>query len=199
MLVDFKEDTAQQQHYPQADLRLSGRYMLPDQREFACSTRYISVNKAMILGPEQGNIDDRVIAYLEKVGRFDGRIQEKVEGGFILTFTLSPIKAEKLADQLAWLLSNDCDGQIADRRHERIVPNYSLSTLTLQSGMKIHCHIIDVSISGAAISLKTRPELGTRIILGSTPGRVTRNLQHGVVIEFLEQIPEDKFGVDIIL
>jgi hypothetical protein len=44
--------------------------------------------------------------------------------------------------------------------------------------------VLDISQSGAAIATDERPEIGTLITIGKTPGRVVRHLENGFAIEF---------------
>jgi hypothetical protein len=46
------------------------------------------------------------------------------------------------------------------------------------------CRIIDLSLSGAAVEVASRPPLWTSVRLGDLPGRVVRHFQEGVAIEF---------------
>ena len=41
-----------------------------------------------------------------------------------------------------------------------------------------------MSQSGAAIATDQRPEIGTLVTIGKTPGRVVRHLEDGFAIEF---------------
>jgi hypothetical protein len=41
-----------------------------------------------------------------------------------------------------------------------------------------------MSLSGAAISSKERPAVGTLLTIGKVPGRVVRHLEDGFAIEF---------------
>ena len=173
--------------------------MLPDKREFSCSTRFVSVRSITLKAPECGHIGDRIIAYIHHLGRLDGILLKNIEDGFVMTFTLPPLKTEKLAEQLNWLLTNSSTGAVEDRSHERIIPLHSLSTLTMQSGLTLPCHIIDVSVSGVNIQAQTRPDLGSRVSIGKTQGRVSRMLDNGVAIEFDHTIPQDEFNEGIVL
>ena len=56
--------------------------------------------------------------------------------------------------------------------------------MILPDGKAIVCHIVDMSLSGAAISSEVRPEVGMLITLGKTPSRVVRHLETGFAVEF---------------
>ena len=56
--------------------------------------------------------------------------------------------------------------------------------LILANGVNLACRVIDISQSGTAIATDQRPELGSPITIGKTPGRVVRHLEDGIAIEF---------------
>ena len=58
--------------------------------------------------------------------------------------------------------------------------------MILPNGNNVACRIIDVSESGAAISIsqELRPAMGTMVTIGKTQGRVVRHVEDGFAIEF---------------
>jgi hypothetical protein len=106
-------------------------------------------------------------------------------GGFVMSINATERKREKLAAQLTWLANKHELGLPEDRRHERLAPRESLTELALDDGRKYPCRIIDLSLSGAAIDIEVRPAIGTPVKLGHMRGRVVRQFQEGVAIEFL--------------
>ena len=201
MLATKLSDIYDQEQNPHLSLQLSGRYMLPNKQEYACTTQYISVRSLTIIGDGQGKPGERVIAYVDVIGRLEGVVQKLIAGGFIMSITLPPAKATRLAEQLNWLLKKGTSGATQDRRNERIELRHSLSTLKLDEDRIISCNIVDISVSGASVSFHSpdRPEIGSRVILGHTPGRVSRVLEYGVAIEFLRLIPIEHFNKNMIV
>jgi hypothetical protein len=94
-------------------------------------------------------------------------------------------KRDKIAAQLTWLANRHILGLPEDRRHGRINPRIPTGRLILPNGINITCRVIDISQSGAAISTDERPDIGTPITIGRTPGRVVRHLDNGIAIEFI--------------
>jgi hypothetical protein len=94
-------------------------------------------------------------------------------------------KREKLAAQLTWLANKHELGLPEDRRHDRLSPRTVVSELTMEDGTVYSCRIMDLSLSGAALDMETRPSLGTPVRLGNMRGRVVRHFSEGVAIEFL--------------
>ena len=68
-----------------------------------------------------------------------------------------------------------------------------------QDGRELPARLIDVSLSGAALTLAHRPQLGEALVLGRTAGRVVRHFEGGIAVEFNLPLSPDRFGDDIIL
>ena len=164
---------------------LLGRYMLADRREFPCQVLEMSPGDAAVVAPIAGGIGERIIAYLDHLGRIEGTILELIDGGFTMAVTASPRKRDKMAAQLTWLANKDLLGLPEDRRHERVVPDNRHSTVVLDDGRRYNCKIIDISLSGAAIELAVRPAMGTPVTLGRMRARVVRHFPEGVAVEFI--------------
>lgn len=161
-----------------------GRYMLADRREFPCQVIEMSPGDAIIIAPAAGQLGERVIAYLDHIGRVEGPIVEMIDGGFIIEFSASSRKREQIAAQLTWLANKDALNLPEDRRHDRIVPDNRHSCIKLRDGRTYDCKIIDISMSGAAIEIDVRPALGTPITLGRMRATIVRHLDDGVGVEF---------------
>lgn len=175
----------QMPRFQRVKVSVLGRYMLSDRREFPCQVLEMSPGDAVVVAPVVGAVEERVIAYLDHLGRIEGEITGLVEGGFRLDITASPRKRDKMAAQLTWLANKDMLNLPEDRRHERVVPDIRHSTVVLDDGRRYNCKIIDISLSGAAVELAVRPALGTPVTLGRMRARVIRHFQEGVGVEFV--------------
>lgn len=165
--------------------------MLPDRREFPCQVINMSPGGLALLGQGIGNIGDRVIAYLDHIGRVEGKITRIIDNGFAMTVGATPRKRDKLAAQLTWLANRDILNLPEDRRHDRIVPRNPIGVLTLEDGSQMTCRIVDLSRSGAAIAAEHRPAVKAQVLLGRVPARVIRHLEDGFALEFFhEQLEE---------
>ncbi len=71
------------------------------------------------------------------------------------------------------------------------MPRNPIALLTLEDGSRMNCRIIDLSLSGAAISAERRPPLNSMVTLGAVKSRVVRNLEDGVALEFVHQQPAE--------
>jgi hypothetical protein len=174
----------EKRRFQRVRVNLLGRYMLADRREFPCQVLDMSPGGMAIIGPVSGRAGERVVAYIDHVGRLEGTVIRVLPNGFAMSIAATPRKRDKLAAQLTWLANRQILGLPEDRRHDRIVPRNPRSTMVLADGAAVICRIVDMSLSGAAVSCDERPEVGSLITLGKTPCRVVRHVEGGIAVEF---------------
>lgn len=175
----------ERRRFQRVKVHLLGRYMLSDRREFPCQVINMSPGGLAMLAPGLGNVGERVVAYLDHVGRVEGKITRLLDNGFAMTVNATPRKRDKLAAQLTWLANRQILNLPEDRRHDRIVPRNPMAILKLADGGATTCRIIDLSLSGAALAAEMRPQVGEPVTLGRVPARVVRHLEDGFAIEFI--------------
>jgi PilZ domain len=187
-LIDHKAGlkalSQDRRRFQRVRVNLLGRYMLADRREFPCQVVNMSPGNMAVIVPVSGAAGERIIAYIDHLGRLEGRIARTFENGFAMTISATARKRDKLAAQLTWLANRHILGLPEDRRHGRIVPRNPIARLILPNGLNLTCRIIDVSESGAGIATDQRPAKGTLVMLGKVQGRVVRHLEEGFAIEF---------------
>src|ERR1700681_954314 len=164
----------ERRRFQRVKVDLLGRYMLADRREFPCQVTNMSPGGMALIAPVAGKPGERVIAYVDHVGRLEGVVARQFENGFAMTIAATPRKRDKLAAQLTWLANRHILGLPEDRRHGRITPRNPLGRLILPNGVNVACRVIDISQSGAAVATDQRPEIGAPITIGKTTGRVVR-------------------------
>jgi hypothetical protein len=174
----------ERRRFQRVKVDLLGRYMLPDRREFPCQVVNMSPGGMAVIAPVGGKLGERVIAYVDHLGRLEGQIARTFENGFAMTIAATARKRDKLAAQLTWLANRDILGLPEDRRHGRFVPRNPIGRLIMPNGLNVGCRIIDVSQSGAGISTDQRPPIGALVTLGRVQGRVVRHIEDGFAIEF---------------
>src|SRR5690348_15679737 len=156
----------ERRRFQRVRVNLLGRYMLTDRREYPCQVIDMSPGGMALIAPVQGQVSERVIAYVDHVGRLEGVIARPIENGFPMPIAATPRKRDKLAAQLTWLANRHILGLPEDRRHGRIVPRNPAARLVLPNGVNVACRVIDISQSGAAIATDERPEIGAPITIG---------------------------------
>ncbi len=165
-------------------VNLLGRYMLADRREFPCQVTDMSPGGMALIAPIAGQPGERVIAYVDHLGRLEGVIARLFQNGFAMTVVATKLRRDKLAAQLTWLANRHLLTSLDDRRHGRITPRNPAGRLILPNGINIACRVIDISQSGCAIGSDQRPEIGALVTIGKTTGRVVRHLEDGFALEF---------------
>jgi hypothetical protein len=174
----------ERRRFARVRVNLLGRFMLQDRREYPCQVAEMSPGDMVLISPVSGNVDERVIAYIDHLGRLEGKIARLLPNGFAMTIAATPRKRDKLAAQLTWLANRHILNLPEDRRHDRMVPRNPATQLILPNGLNISCRIIDMSLSGAGIASEQRPAIGTRVTIGKTPATVIRHIENGFAVEF---------------
>jgi len=177
----------ERRRFQRVRVNLLGRYMLSDRREFPCQVANMSPGGMALIAEVSGREGERVIAYIDHLGRLEGKIARLYQNGFAMTLAATPRKRDKLAAQLTWLANRDILNLPEDRRHDRIVPRNPIALLTQEDGTRMTCRIIDLSPSGAAIAAENRPPLKSLVMLGKVQARVVRNLEEGFALEFIHE------------
>ncbi|HZT28061.1 MAG TPA: PilZ domain-containing protein [Pseudolabrys sp.] len=176
----------ERRRFQRVKVNLLGRYMLSDRREFPCQVINMSPGGMAVIAPVTGAAGERVIAYVDHLGRLEGTIARTIDNGFAMTIAASSRKRDKLAAQLIWLANRHILNLPEDRRHGRFTPRNALARLILPNGNNVACRVIDLSQSGAAIAIapELRPAVGVMVTLGKTQGRVVRHIDDGFALEF---------------
>jgi len=165
-------------------VNLLGRYMLSNRQEFPGQVVEMSPGDLTMIAPQGGHVGERVIAYIDHVGRLEGTITGHVENGFVMQMSATERKRDKLAAQLTWLANREILNLAEDRRHGRIVPKRPMTRVVMPNGTNLTCRIIDASQSGAAIASTERPAMGLIVTVGTLQGRVVRHIDDGFAVEF---------------
>jgi hypothetical protein len=174
----------EQRSFQRVSVNMPGRLMLPNHDEYDCTVLDMSPGDASFICAARPRPGERIIAYVDHLGRIEGTVAALSDNGFAIVLTATDRKREKLAAQLTWIANKHELGLPEDRRHNRLTPRNTRTELSLDDGRRYPCRIIDLSLSGAAVDIDVRPALGTPIQLGNMKGRVVRHFQEGVAIEF---------------
>ena len=167
-------------------LTLLGRFMRANKQEYPCKLIDISVGGAALMSPVAVEDGETIVVYLDQLGGVEGVVARQFTGGFAIQLTATQHRREKLAAQITWLLNRHELDPTEARRHERVVPRNPSSTLTLDDGITLPCHVIDVSISGASIASDLHPAIGAEVWLGKLRSRVVRRHEQGFAVSFVD-------------
>jgi hypothetical protein len=184
------------------DIKTTGSYVLPNWydpqgklRTFACRTTRVSPFRMIVDVPVVGKIGDTLTSYFQDFGNLEGEISDVMTGGFLLELKMTQAMRAKLADKLVWLEKKHKSAEIIDSRKDaRFVPKSPHSRVTLADGSVYACLIIDVSLSGIAVSSETQPLIGTPLAIGACVGRVIRHLPNGFAVKFVKKQDRDELN-----
>jgi hypothetical protein len=165
-------------------VNLTGRFMREDRQEFACQTVNMSPGGVSFTTPMPPRLGEHVVAYIDHLGRVEGRCIRMSENGFSMTVSATIRRRDKLADQLTWFANRNALGLPEDRRHARFELRNPRTMLTMPDGQKIECRVVDVSLSGALVAASVKLPMGSPVTVGRTPSRVVRLLETGFAVEF---------------
>lgn len=177
--------------FQSVSINVPGRLMCADYSEHDCVAAAMSPGDVTFQCAARVRSNERIVAYLEHIGRVEGRVVAHEREGFSIMLNATSRKREKLAAQLTWLANKHELGLPEDRRHERLAPRNPRSELQMNDGRRYPCRIIDLSLSGAAIEIEVRPALGTPVSLGTMRGRVVRHFEEGIAMEFVRIQPAE--------
>jgi PilZ domain len=175
--------SVERRQFQRVRLNLEGRYMLAGRQEYSCRIANMSPGGVALMAAISGRIGERVVAYVDHIGRIEGIIARQLPDGFALSITSSKHKREKFAAQLTWLANRHLLPE--QRRHPRIPPRHSSAQLIFPNGVHVTCRVIDISQSGAGIASNQRPTLGSLVTLGKAAARVARYIDDGFAVEFI--------------
>jgi hypothetical protein len=172
-------------------VNLPGRYSFDDgeiidgeRRQFACRAINISMRGMVVIAPVSAKARVLVRANIDRLGRLMGVITKGFPGGFVMSIEASDEQRERLAIKIDWIEMNKNLEVRDDRSHARFIPRRPHGLLMLADGSLAPCFVIDMSVSGTAVSADIRPEIGTVLAIGAVPDRVVRYLPGGFAIKF---------------
>lgn len=168
------------------EVDLDGRFMRSTKQEFPARLKAASVAQLAFTTSEQLSVGERIIAHVEHLGGFDGKVSGNIEGGFELCLNITTRKREKLSAQLTWLLNRPLLSGLDGRKHERFAVENKSVLLRYGNDQSVECTLLDISLSGASLETSVRPEVGSKVFVGKQHAIVRRHHDHGVGVQFLQ-------------
>lgn len=176
---------SERRRFRRVPVNLRGRLMDPAGREHDCRTADMSPGDVRLIATAQVKIGDRIIFYLDELGRLEGHVVRcSTQGEFAVILSATAHKREKVAEMLTWLMSKDLVDEAAPRTAER-KGGGAFASIALGDGPAIEGEILDFSLVGMAIRTKSPPPpIGTWVRVGGVDGRVARYVDGGFAIDF---------------
>ena len=177
----------ERRRFRRVHVAITGRLYIPaTQEEAICTVEDISPGDACILCELREEPKGRAVIYLDTLGRFEGPVVRARHGGFVMTFSCSLQKREKLADQLALEMNRHLLSEADLRRYDRVeATNGSFTHFTRSTGEQIRCEVLDLSLTGVSVRTDLKPPVGEHILIGHRAGRIVRHHGDGMGVEFL--------------
>ena len=180
-------------HDPGVIVRVGGRYSFKNWygsngklRQFSGRIVEISSHVMVLTAPVVGKTGICATVKCDEFGQWRGIVSRPTSHGFAIEIAANADERAKLADKILWHKKVET-GQTTDKRkHKRIEPHDPLSTLTLADGRCLRCFVIDMSVSGAAVSADIFPAIGMPLAVGKIIGRVVRHFAGGFAVKFVE-------------
>lgn len=194
------EDILWSKQAVQNSLLIGGRYLLANGEEYPCKFRCVTINRGEIIAPNIGNPGEIVICYLDKIGIVIGVIDGIISGGISVVFKINQVRHSRILARLEWHAARELE-HIEMRNAARIVPVHKNVSIKTNEGSVLSGEIIDISLSGASISLfsKKRPSIGQTVTVGSRKSRVVRLISDGIAVQFEIAFKAEDFSPNIVL
>jgi len=170
--------------FQRVKLNLLGRFMLEDRHEYPCQTIDMSPGSVALVSPVIARMGERIVVYIDHVGRVEGEVARLFDGGFAVKINATLRKKDKLAAKLTWLANRHELNLPEDRRHDRVTPTDPFVKLKLPDGREYTCRIMDLSLSGAALAIVDQPPIGSLVNVGQLRAEVVRHFEEGIAVEF---------------
>jgi hypothetical protein len=184
----------ERRHDARIIVSIPGRYSLAERRDargerrvFSCRAVNVSARALALAAPVLGKTGERVMAHIDHLGKLEGLIMRVLGQGFVMNILASDEERDRLAAKIEWLENYKNHDAQEQRSDERMVPTDPCSKMILSDGSTETCFVLDLSVSGAAVSADTVPEIGTVLAVGKVVGRVVRHFTGGFGVRFIER------------
>lgn len=164
-----------------AAIVLPARYLDAAGVERDCVVRCASLDDIVVETDAVPAAGDKVVCRVEGLGTLGGIIEGPAAGGFRLNPRAGVERRRRMAARIDWLRDAAAGGE--RRAAERVVPR-SQDVVLGWAGMRTAGRLKDLSATGAAVELQTRPPLGAPVTIGARKAIVARHIEGGVAVRF---------------
>jgi hypothetical protein len=164
---------------------LPGRFMLSNRIEYHCTLTDVSEWGVGMTAPIKGAIGETVVAYIERLGRVQGKIVRIFDDGFALILTASGTVHQRFLERLNALEEEEGGGEKSEpdpakRQRDDATAPQSRSTAAREF------EVLELSVHGAELKVANRPPIGDCIEVGQLSGKVVEHTASGIRIEFVD-------------
>jgi hypothetical protein len=100
MPAETRNRLTERRHYVRVRTNLAGRYMLASRAEYSCRILNISPGGLALMASASGRLGERVVAYIDKIGRIEGSIVRIFSIGFAMVIATTEHGRERIARRL---------------------------------------------------------------------------------------------------
>jgi hypothetical protein len=178
---------------------VGGRYTFPkaqDATVFACRTVSLAPATIVLQGPVTGSIGERVAMRLEHLGLLNGSVTQVLSGAFHVALIANAAEQSRIAAKINWLKKRNLRQADDKRNGVRFQPRNPRGHLRASDSVH-ECFIIDMSVSGVALSSRITPPVGTPVVIGNLEGMVIRHFEGGFGVRFAKSYPLDSVEAEI--
>lgn len=166
---------------------LKASFTMPDVggvRVVPCTLASLSAS-AMRVGTDQVvGLGQAVWVDIDGFGPVRASVETVRHDGFMCQNLLNGPARKRLGTWVAWLARRGGRLHTDKRVFMRSRPHDSRTTLAFEDGEMVAVILKDVSRSGAAVVSDYRAPMGTPVMVGRVPGRVSRTFAAGFAVEF---------------
>ena len=180
---DLTQRSDRRRHH-RLKLRVAGRFMMPDRTEHRCVTVDMSPGGVMLQSLVLPFARQKIIVYLDELGRLEGEVTRVLRDRFSLQLTATSRKMDRTAASLTWIANREGLGLSEHRRSERFELAQPGVMIQLGEGRQIAGRVLDLAEHGAAIAVPYPLAVGERVSVGRAEARVIRVFDRGCAVEF---------------
>jgi c-di-GMP-binding flagellar brake protein YcgR len=180
-----KVTPSEKREHKRVSLALTGKVFLPaSNAEQNVIVTDISLGGATLQCEEQPAVGTDLVLYIPGFDRFQGTIVHSGADEAGMKFGCSEAKRERTAEKIMLHLAGALrdDTQV---RAEARVALHAPRSFTRPDGEVVRFQVRDISLTGASLNTSARPPIGEIVMIGNTPGRVTRHFDEGIALEFV--------------
>lgn len=171
---------------------IAARYILTryfdakgNRREFSGRVMKISAESLTMSGPVKGLAGESVIAKLPEFGDCNGTVTDSLDIGFVMSIDMPDAERDRFASKIAWYEKYRNYDVPDNRKYRRIIPKNPHSIVMLGDGTIVRAFVIDISVSGVAVSADIDVNMGEPLAVGRIVGRVVRMFDGGFAVKFI--------------
>lgn len=158
-------------------LNLRGRCLLSDGAEHPCQTIDVSTSGLAISAYVVAEMGERIVAYIDELGRFEGVVTRRGDGWFAIEASISRSRIDRLAQKLSELSGEGAEvyGSQAQVR---------TAELRTEFGQSFVVRLADENRLGARVIANFQLLPGARVTVDRRPAIVAREAAGGFVVEY---------------